>query len=82
MVPLDVSYSDVYTDTFIFFPIIVYMCKIIWINVHDFPNAPRIIRCNFRTLRHLDKRVPLGIEIHCFERGHTLNLFCRVYIVN
>ena len=33
------QYPDVYTDTFIFF--LRSLCKIIWINVHYFPNAPR-----------------------------------------
>ena len=42
MVPLEVPYPDVYTDTFIFF--LRSLCKIIWINVHYFPNAPRIYR--------------------------------------
>ena len=33
------QYPDVYTDTFIFF--LRSLCKIIWMNVHYFPNAPR-----------------------------------------
>ena len=40
MVPLEAPYPDVYTDTFIFF--LQSLCKIIWMNVHYFPNAPRI----------------------------------------
>ena len=40
MVPHEAPYPDVYTDTFIFF--LRSLCKIIWINVHYFPNAPRI----------------------------------------
>ena len=40
MVPQEAPYPDVYTDTFIFF--LRPLCKIIWINVHYFPNAPRI----------------------------------------
>ena len=39
MVPLEAPYPDVYTDTFIFF--LRSLCKIIWMNVHYFPNAPR-----------------------------------------
>ena len=39
MVPPEAPYPDVYTDTFIFF--LRSFCKIIWINVHYFPNAPR-----------------------------------------
>ena len=41
MVPQEAPYPDVYTDTFIFF--LQSLCKIIWMNVHYFPNAPRII---------------------------------------
>ena len=40
MVPPEAPYPDVYTDTFIFFLRPLY--KIIWMNVHYFPNAPRI----------------------------------------
>ena len=36
----EAPYPDVNTDTFIFF--LRSLCKIIWINVHYFPNAPRI----------------------------------------
>ena len=39
MVPPEAPYPDVYTDTFIFF--LRPLCKIIWMNVHYFPNAPR-----------------------------------------
>ena len=39
MVPSEVPYPDVNTDIFIFF--LRPLCKIIWINVHYFPNAPR-----------------------------------------
>ena len=39
MVPPEAQYPDVYIDTFIF--ILRSMCKIIWMNVHYFPNAPR-----------------------------------------
>ena len=39
MVPLEAPYPDVNTDTFIFF--LRSLCKIIWMNVHYFPNAPR-----------------------------------------
>ena len=42
MVPLEAPYPDVYTDTFIFF--LRPLCKIIWMNVHYFPNAPRICK--------------------------------------
>ena len=35
----EASYPDVYTDTFIFF--LRSSCKIIWMNVCYFPNAPR-----------------------------------------
>ena len=41
MVPLEASYPGVYIDTFIFF--LRSLCKIIWMNVHYFPNAPRIL---------------------------------------
>ena len=41
MVPPEAPYPEVYTDTFIFF--LRPLCKIIWINVHYFPNAPRIM---------------------------------------
>ena len=40
MVPLEAPYPGVYIDTFIFF--LRSLCKIIWMNVHYFPNAPRI----------------------------------------
>ena len=40
MVLPEAPYPDVYTDTFIFF--LRSSCKIIWMNVHYFPNAPRI----------------------------------------
>ena len=40
MVTPEALYPDVYTDTFIFFLRSLY--KIIWMNVHYFPNAPRI----------------------------------------
>ena len=39
MVLPEAQYPDVYTDTFIFF--LRSLCKIIWMNVHYFPNAPR-----------------------------------------
>ena len=39
MVPLKTPYPGVYIDTFIFF--LRSLCKIIWMNVHYFPNAPR-----------------------------------------
>ena len=39
MVPLEAPYPGVYIDTFIFF--LRSLCKIIWMNVHYFPNAPR-----------------------------------------
>ena len=42
MVPLEAQYPGVYTDTFIFF--LRSLCKIIWSNVHYFPNAPRNIQ--------------------------------------
>ena len=42
MVPLEAPYPGVYIDTFIFF--LRSLCKIIWMNVHYFPNAPRTIR--------------------------------------
>ena len=35
----EAPYPDVYTDTFIFF--LRSLCKIILMNVHYFPNAPR-----------------------------------------
>ena len=41
MVPLEAPYPDLHTDTFIFF--LRSLCKIILINVHYFPNAPRIV---------------------------------------
>ena len=47
MLPLEALYPDVYTDTFIFF--LRSLCKIIWMNVHYFPNAPRML--TFRTLK-------------------------------
>ena len=40
MVPLEAPYPGVYIDTFILF--LRSLCKIIWMNVHYFPNAPRI----------------------------------------
>ena len=40
MVPKEAPYPDVYTDIFIFF--LRSLCKIIWMNVHYFPNAPRM----------------------------------------
>ena len=36
----EAQYPDVYTDIFIFF--LWSLCKIIWMNVHYFPNAPRM----------------------------------------
>ena len=39
MVPLEAPYSAVYIDTFIFF--LRSLCKVIRMNVHYFPNAPR-----------------------------------------
>ena len=39
MVPPETPYPDVYTDAFIFF--LRSLSKIIWMNVHYFPNAPR-----------------------------------------
>ena len=47
IVPLEAPYPDVYTDTFIFF--LRPLCKFIWMNVHYFPNAPRMyaFRCVF-----------------------------------
>ena len=42
MVPQEAPYPDVYTDTFIFF--LRSLCKIIWMNVHYFPNASRNIQ--------------------------------------
>ena len=39
MVPLEAPYPCVYIDTFIFF--LRSLCKILWMNVHYFPNAPR-----------------------------------------
>ena len=39
MVPLEAPYHGVYIDTFNFF--LRSLCKIIWMNVHYFPNAPR-----------------------------------------
>ena len=42
MVPLEAPYPGVYIDTFIFF--LRSLCKIIWMNVHYFPNAPRKMR--------------------------------------
>ena len=44
MVPSEAPYPDVYTDTFSFF--LRPLCKIIWINVHYFPNAPRTLTQN------------------------------------
>ena len=41
MVPPEAQYPDVYTDTFIFF--LRSLCRIILMNVHYFPNAPRIL---------------------------------------
>ena len=40
MVPLEAPYPGVYIDIFIFF--LRSLWKIIWMNVHYFPNAPRI----------------------------------------
>ena len=49
MVPPEAPYPDVYTDTFIFF--LRPLCKIIWMNVHYFPNAPRMLEeCSWLTL--------------------------------
>ena len=56
MVPLEAPYPDVYTDTFIFF--LRSLCKIIWMNVHYFPNAPRIIKALF-----------LQTAVNCFPNG-------------
>ena len=42
MVPLEAPYPGVYIDTFIFF--LRSLCKIILMNVHYFPNAPRTLR--------------------------------------
>ena len=47
MVPQEAPYPDVYTDTFIFF--LRPLCKIIWINVHYFPNAPRTSSLHIQT---------------------------------
>ena len=52
MVPPEAPYSDVYTDTFIFF--LRSLCKIIWMNVHYFPNAPRTL---------IKKRFSLQVEL-------------------
>ena len=41
-VPPEAPYIDVYTKTFILF--LRSLCKIIWMNVHNFPNAPCIKR--------------------------------------
>ena len=41
MAPPEAPYPYVYTDTFIFS--LRSLCKIIWMNVHYFPNAPRIL---------------------------------------
>ena len=49
MVPPDAQNPDVYTDTFIFFLRSLY--KIIWMNVHYFPNAPRNSRSYVGTTR-------------------------------
>ena len=46
MVPLEAPYPGVYIDTFIFF--LRSLCKIIWMNVHYFPNAPRIAECDVK----------------------------------
>ena len=45
MVPPEAPYPDVYTDTFIFFP--RSLCKIIWMNVHYFLNAPRTLNMRY-----------------------------------
>ena len=41
MVPPEAAYPDVYTDIFILF--LRSLCKIIWMNVHYFQNAPRTL---------------------------------------
>ena len=44
MVPLETLYPGVYIDTNFLF--LQSFCKIIWMNVHYFPNAPRIIKAS------------------------------------
>ena len=63
MVPLEAPYPDVYTDTFIFF--LRSLCKIIWMNVHYFPNAPRIYIANsYGVLVKITIRFGLSLKFH------------------
>ena len=50
MGPPEAPYPDVYTDTFIFF--LRSLCKIIWMNVHYFLNAPRTSQKYLRHFPH------------------------------
>ena len=47
MAPLEAPYPGVTIDTFIFF--LRSLCKIIWMNVHYFPNAPRKLSKSIKT---------------------------------
>ena len=64
MVPLEAPYSAVYIDTFIFF--LRSLCKIIWMNVHYFPNAPR-------TIEMLILLLTLFLAEYCYLQSNT---FC------
>ena len=60
MVPLEAQYPGVYIDTFIFFLRSLY--KIIWMNVHYFPNAPRINHFKSDLINSMDQMRILGTE--------------------
>ena len=62
MVPLEAPYPDLYTDTFIFF--LRSLCKIILINVHYFPNAPRMFNLHVLTVcksAHVNGSIDISI---------------------
>ena len=60
-----------YTDTFIFF--LRSLCKIIWMNVHYFPNAPRIINYGYLFVVVLRSKHPLKVPTP--ERVDFCSLF-------
>ena len=70
MVPLEAPYPDVYTDAFIFF--LLSSCEIIWMNVHYFPNAPRINSSSYQwrnmSARRGAKLVPIEIPTICWKK--------------
>ena len=70
MVPLEAPNPGVYIDTFIF--LLRSLCKIIWRNVHYFPNAPRITTKRFIFINISSYNL---IYWHLFNWLITLHLF-------